>query len=169
VAFTQKSYGIPPHYTNVPDYTKVPRLTVFVDTSSLNIHVLLDSLLSDTYQSNQKKEIVKAFDFLQRSDIIVGSIQPRGRSRVEVGGESGALWKGRLEYKQIIQSSTSSASGRLVADAYGGAIMGIKRGKHVILMHLMCEFQFFDQIMVEAQQIMQSLEFADAAEAEKGK
>ena len=75
-ALTQKKYGIPPDYTNTPDMTKTPSFVLFADTTTLGIFPFLDSLLSDTYKSDQKKEILKKFDFLAERDII-----PKGRDK----------------------------------------------------------------------------------------
>ena len=164
VAFTQIDFAVPTHYMSVPDYTKIPRITVYVDTSSQNVHVLLDSLLSDDFKSEQKKEIINEFDFLQRTEIIDGDILPRGRTRLEIDGESAVLWKGQTKYMQLVQTSAGSAGVRRVRDAFGGAIAAVKHDKYVVLMHLMCEWQYYDQVLAEAQAIMLSLDFPDEDE-----
>ena len=57
LVLVQKNYLIPSDYSDAPDYTKVPRLVVFADTTSMGASDFIDSLLSDTYKSDQKNEI----------------------------------------------------------------------------------------------------------------
>jgi hypothetical protein len=163
LALTQKDYGIPTSFMSVPDYTKIPRITVYVDTTSMNINMFVDSLLSPTFKSDQKNAMIKEFEFLQKTEIIDGDIIPRTRSRVDIDGESGLLWKGQTKYLQLVQTSASSMGGNRVRDAYGGALLLVKRGGQIYIMHLMCEWQYIEQVMAEAQQIMLSLNWDDPA------
>jgi hypothetical protein len=157
LTLTQKDYAIPPAFAGVPDYAKIPRITMYVDTTSMNPNAFMDSLLSPTFKSDQKSAIIKEFEFLQKTEIIDGDITQRGRDRVDVGGESGLLWKGQSKYLQLVQASASSMGGQRVRDAFGGAILLVKHGKQIYMMHLMCEWPYIDNVMAEAKPIMLSL------------
>ncbi len=149
----QKNYAIPADYVSAPDYTQVPRVDVYVDTTTMNVHSFLDSLLADDYKSDQKSEIVKAFEFLQQPDII-----PKGRSRLELNGASGVFWQGQSKYMKEIQLSASSVGGKRVYGSYGGAIAAVKMGGNKILMfHVMCEWPYYNQVLSEVQIMIRSV------------
>jgi hypothetical protein len=165
LSLTQKDYAIPSNFQGAPDYTKIPRITVYVDTSSMTPNAFVDSLLSPTFKSSQKSAMLKEFEFLQKTEIIDGDIVPRTRSRVDVGGEPGLLWTGKSNYLQLVQTSASSMGGNRVRDSYAGALLLVKHDKDIYIMHLMCEGPFFENVMAEARQIMLSLTWNDAAGA----
>lgn len=161
LTLTKKNYGIPPDFLNAPDYTKIPRITVFVDTTSLGVHDFIDSLTSESYESDQKDAIVKEFEILQRSTTYDSDIIPRGRSRLEVDGESGLMWKAQVKYKQIVQTSASSVGGKLVRSSYGAAIAAVKHGENIYLFHVMCEWPYVATVMAELEMTVRSVKWTD--------
>jgi len=161
LSFKQKDYGIPGHFINAPDYTKIPRIVVYVDTATPGVHPFLDSLLAEEFKSDQKKAILKEFDILQYSDISDGPVITKGRSRLELGGESGVLWRGQAKYKQNVAYSASSAGGRTVRGSYGGAIVLVKRDNHLYMFHIVCEWSFFDAVLADAMKIIGSFAWTD--------
>jgi len=164
LTLTKKNYGIPTDFLNAPDYTKIPRITVFVDTTSLGAHDFIDSLMSETYESDQKNDIIKEFEILQRTDIYDGEVVPRGRSRLEVDGESGLMWKGQVKYKQIVQTSASSVGGKLVRSSYGGAIGAVKHGDNIYLFHVMCEWPYVATVLAEVEMTIRSVKWTETAD-----
>ena len=159
LVLTQKKYDIPLDYINVPHYTWVPTLTVFVDTAEMNLHIFIDSLLTKEYDSDTKKAIEKEFEFLSQQEII-----PKGRTRLEVAGESGVLWIAQAKYTKIVQTSASSVGGKRVYGNYGGAIAAVEHNGHMYMFFLMCEWNYFDSIMAEVEQIISSLKFVPQEE-----
>lgn len=156
VAMTQRNYAIPSDYMSAPDYTLVPRLVVYCDTTSLSVHSFIDSLTSDKFRSDQKKKIVREFDFLQEPEII-----PKGRKRLTIGEESGLMWKGQAKYVKEVSTSASSVGGKRVYSSYGGAIFAIKKGNHIVLFQLMCEWPYYDAILAEVSTVIKSFKWAD--------
>ncbi|MCP4684320.1 MAG: hypothetical protein GY867_02630 [bacterium] len=163
LTITKKNYGIPSDFVNAPDYTKIPRIVVYVDTTSLGAHAFLDSLTSESFKSNQKKEIVKEFEILQPSDIYDGEVVPKGRSRLEIAGESGVMWKGQVKYRQIVSTSASSVGGKLVRSSYGGAIGAVKHGDHIYLFHVMCEWPYVATVLAEVEMTVRSLNWGETS------
>jgi len=47
LVLTKKQYDIPIAYTQDPNYTKIPKVTLYVDTTSLNLHWFVDSILDE--------------------------------------------------------------------------------------------------------------------------
>lgn len=157
LVLTQKNYAIPADYLDAPDYTRVPRLAVYVDTTSLSVHAFVDSLTNERFESDQKKKITKEFDFLQEPEII-----PKGRKRLTIGSETGLLWKGQSKYVKEVSTSASSVGGKRVYGSYGGAIAAVKHGNTVILFHLICEWPYFENILGEVQTVVNSLKWMEA-------
>ncbi|MBU0982451.1 MAG: hypothetical protein KKA42_01170 [candidate division Zixibacteria bacterium] len=159
---TQRNYAIPPDYLNAQDYTKVPRVVVYVDTCSVNEHQFIDSLTSYDYKSDQKNAIMKEFDFLHEMEII-----PKGRSRLSVGDVSGTIWKGESKYTKEIQVGSSSGATR-VKGSYGGAIMALKPDRNtIVLIHMMCEWDYYDDVLREVESMVAGMVFPKEKKGKK--
>ncbi len=156
---TQRNYGVPADYIDAKDYTTIPQLVIYVDTTSFGPHVFIDSLTNDAYRSEQKKEILKEFEILNENELI-----PKTRSRLEIGGQSALLWKGQAKYTKEVQASASAISGKRVKSSYGGAIAAVKQGDNIILFYVMTEWGFFDPVMAEVMTVVQSLKFPQEEE-----
>jgi hypothetical protein len=157
----KKRYEIPADYQDNPDYTQVPRLVVFAqDGVALGAFAMLDSLLSRSYSSDVKSEMLKEFEILQpgapgeREEIVT-----KGRETFEVGGQRGILWTGQVRYMKEIAVSASALGGKRVRGGYGGAIALVKNDDLLVGFHLICEWQYFDQNLSEAMKIIGSLDF----------
>lgn len=156
----QKNYQIPPDYIEAPDYTMIPRLTVFVAETHVSPFEYLDSLLSDSYSSKEKKEIMKEFEIIndnfvgdgEREDVIT-----RKRKSYRVGENKGVLWQGKAQYIKLVQIAGSTAGGIRVYGAYRGGIVILPIGKtHLVLFHVICEDQYFPVVWAEVRVIIDS-------------
>jgi hypothetical protein len=156
LVLVQKNYDIPIDYKDAPDYTQVPRIIIYADTSTVPTLAFIDSLVSDSYKSDQKKEILKEFEILNEPDLI-----PKGRKPVSIGKEElkGFEWLGQAKYMKEVATSASSLGGERVYGAYGGAIVAVKNGNYILLFHMMCENQFFEPIFNDMMKIINSLEW----------
>ena len=157
---TARNYGVPSDYQVDPNYTKVPDLVVFVDTSSLSAHTFIDSLTSPNFKSGQKSEILKDFAILNEPELI-----PMQRSRMEIGGESALLWKAQAKYKKEVQDGANSMSGKIFYRSYGAAIAAVKIDNYIVLFHVMSEWEFFDAVLKEAQPMIESLKILKEEDA----
>jgi hypothetical protein len=150
---TQRNYQVPADYIDAPDYTAIPQLVVYVDTTSFGPHVFIDSLTNEDFESDQKKDILKEFEFLNEPELI-----PKMRSRLEVAGQSGLIWRGEAKYTKEVQTSASSRSGKRVKSSYGGAIAAVKIDDNTIVMfYVMTEWEYFEPVMVEVMSVISSL------------
>ncbi len=160
---TKVKYDIPPDYMDTPDYTKIPRLVVYADTTSMTPEVFIDSLVSETYSSSQKNDILKDFEILSRhiggSGFTQEDLVPRNKNLVELDGQRGELWTGQIKYKNDVAVSASSLGGKRVNGAYGGAIVAVKNGNTIILFHIMTEWNYFDHELKDAMTIIKSLKW----------
>ena len=76
----QKNYAVPPDYADAEDYTQIPRIVVYADTTSMSELTFIDSLTSDSYSSDQKKAMRSEFEILNETDLI-----PKGRKPIRIG------------------------------------------------------------------------------------
>jgi len=97
----QKTYDIPPIYSEAPDYTLVPRAVLWAGETPLSPFAFVDSLLSDTYKSDQKGEILREFEILEagysegggsREDAVAKS-----RKSIKIGEDRAVLWTGQVK------------------------------------------------------------------------
>ena len=154
LVLVQKNYGIPSQYKKSPDYAVIPRITTYADTSGLTAQALLDSILSPSFKSKQKKEMTKEFEFLGQTGII-----PKSKRTLTISGGTAVLWEGSVKYTKNVTSDTAADQGMRVSGGYGGGLIVIKKESRVVLFHVMGEIEFFDDVMKATTGMTASLEW----------
>jgi hypothetical protein len=161
LVLVQKNYEIPPDYLDAPDYTMVPRLVLWIDTTSMSAFAFMDSLLSETYSSEQKKELLREFDILNDNISEGGNsrekLVTRKKRALELGDNKALEWTGQMKYRKEVAESDSSIGGKRVIGAYGGSMVGIKEGDNIYVFHLICEWNYFESNMAKAMEIIESI------------
>ncbi|MEW6412990.1 MAG: hypothetical protein AB1483_11050 [Candidatus Zixiibacteriota bacterium] len=164
LVLTQNNYKIPPQYLNASDYTRIPRTVVYVDTTGMAAADFIDSLVSENYSSSQMKAIYAEFEILSSggdgSGMSREKLVPRQRRPMEIGGERGLIWSGKVKYRNEISLSESSMGAERVYGGYEGSIVGVKKGDLIILFHTMCEEDYSDDVMTEMTTFVGTLEFS---------
>ncbi|MDH3891982.1 MAG: hypothetical protein OEV49_12950 [candidate division Zixibacteria bacterium] len=156
LTLVQKNYEVPPDYQDAPDYTQVPRIVVWADTTTLGAAAFIDSLVSNTFKSDQKKEVFKEFDLLNEASAGSGTyrdpVVQKGRKTIKIDGAKGLRYSGRATYmKEVALSASSTGGGKRVRGAYGGTVVALKQGNTVVVFHMMCEWNYYkgiDQMMM---------------------
>ena len=156
---TQKNFAVPTDYINAPDYTKVPRIAIYADTTSMDIGAFIDSLASDTYESDQKKDVLREFEILYEPELV-----PQDKKRFKVAGKKAYSWKARAMYTKEVATSASSMGGKRVKGSYGGAIIGVKKDDLVVLFHVICEWQYFKDIYSTTVLFANSIQWAETGD-----
>ena len=154
LVMTQKNFSVPPDYQDAPDYTRIPKIVMYVDTSSMDIGQFIDSLASETYDSEQKKEILKEFEIFFEPELI-----PQDKKRFSVGDAKAYSWVARAMYTKEVATSASSIGGKRVKGSYGGAVVGFKQDDLVVLFHVMSEYQYFNDIYNELMKFVNAVEW----------
>lgn len=152
-----KNYGIPPQFANAKDYTYIPRMVVYADTTSMALSEFVDSLLSPSCKSKQKKTILSEFEFLSQPEIV-----PKDKKLPTIAGKPALVWQGEAKYVKDVSASASSAAVVRQGGAYSGCLVGIKDGKTILLFQVMCESHFHDDVFGEAFQMINSLAWEKA-------
>ena len=156
VIFVQKKFEVPSEYQATPDYTKVPRIVMYVDTTTVGPYAFVDSLVSQTYKSLQKSAILKEFELLAEQELTARARQP-----FTVGSDKGVRWDGRAPYRKEVQLDNSGTAAKLVRSAYLGSIVAVKHGNLMLVFHVMSEEAFFQTVMPEAVKIISSLKWLE--------
>lgn len=168
---TQRQFEIPSYYIDAPDYTYVPKIVIWTDTTSHSPFDFVDSLLSETHSSEQKKDIFKEFEILYPASTSESTIRdkvaPRRRKVTTIAGQKGIIWKGKVIYRKEVALSSSSSGGKRIIGAWGGAIVAVKKDDLIVMFHVMCEWENFENIVNEAMAMITTLKWAE--EAEEGK
>ncbi len=158
----QKNYQIPTIFMDAPDYTYIPRISVFVGESNYSPFQLLDSLINDDYSSEMKKEIFKEFEILNYRSVGDGTTRKktttRSRGTLNFNDFKGASWYGLSSYTKNVTQSASSAAGKRVSGKFMGGLGIIKIDKNkLVLFHVMCESDYFKTVWAETESIIRSL------------
>ncbi len=173
LVLTQKNYETPSYFMSAPEYTKVPRIIVYADTSSYDPMTFLDSLIDESYSSPQKNEILKEFEILNNQVVEEGTERDKTRTRkrrtITVAGERAAYWEGKVEYRKYVSTSASATAGTRVYGSYGGGVVVAKHGNTVVVFHVISELVFFPSIMQEAMGMIKTLQWTDEKTKEKKK
>lgn len=169
LTMTQANFEVPNDYIKTPEHTKVPRITVFSDTTSMSLMDFIDSLVSPSYKSGQKKEMLKEFEILHSGplgDANVQPVSPRRRSPITVGEQQGVIWSGQSKYMKEISVSASSVGGKRVDAAYGGSILALKKDRTIVVFHLICEWLYFPALDKEMQAVASTVKWNTATATE---
>lgn len=165
LVLTQKNYQIPSYYMQAEDYTLVPRLVVWGGETDMSPAAFVDSLLSDSYNSDQKKDLYKEFELIAEGASSSGTYReklvPRGKKTIELGGEKGFFWKGNVKYMKEVALSASSSGGKRVNGAYGGGIVAVKNDKMIVVFHFICEWVYYQQVEAEVLEMIHTLKWGD--------
>ncbi|MCX6827229.1 MAG: hypothetical protein NTV06_08220 [candidate division Zixibacteria bacterium] len=154
VILSKKQYDIPIQFQEASNYTLVPKITVYVDSTSLAMDQFLDSLLSNAYKSKQKNNI------LSELKILNGNFQLKKRAKMTMGELSGFRVEGQLRYTLEVQRSGSeSDKGDIVADFYGGSIFFVKNGNTIVMIHFISEWRYFDVLDQDFTRILETFKF----------
>ena len=161
----QKNYEIPGIYMNVPDYTYIPKISVYVCESSMSLFQFLDSLISPTYMSDSKKEIFNEFEIINYRSVGDGTQREkttsRSRGALNFNDIKGVYWQGVSNYTRNITLSASSAGGKRVSGKYMGGVGIIKMDEKLILFHVMCESEFFKTVWGQTESFIKTLQFKE--------
>jgi hypothetical protein len=163
IVLTQKNYEIPPDYIDAPDYTLIPRIVVYAGTTNMAPFPFLDSLLSDSYSSDDKKEMLKEFEIFHDYSEGRERLVPRSRKAITVDNHKAVFWEAQGKYTKEVSLSSSSTGGggKRVIGAYGGAVVVLEHEGSAIVFHLICEWNYYPSIKKELLQLVSSIKFID--------
>lgn len=159
---TQVKYAVPPDYLDATDYTKIPRMVVAVVNTDMRPADFIDSLVSNKYKSEEKKELLKEFEILNISSgtgFKPEELVPRKRKMIEINGLQGVYWTGQVQYTNEVAVSASSVGGKRVKGAYGGMIIALKKDNQMLLFHTISEWMYFEEVSKEVMGIINTLKW----------
>jgi hypothetical protein len=138
LVLTKKQFDIPNDYRHAPSYTQVPKVIVYVDTSSMNPTMFIDSLVSDKYKSKQKNKMFEEFK------ILYGDFIPKRKSKMSISDIEGMRISGERRYSINVQRRGIGGDlADLVSDYYGGSLFITKKDDNLIIFHFICEKRYF--------------------------
>ena len=147
LVLAKKVFDIPIAYMQDPGYTKTPKVTVYVDTTSWSTKMFVDSLLGPAYKSDQKKKV------LQNCEILYGDYTPKRNSKLQIGDIEGVMISGELKYTKQIPD--------VITDFYGGAVFFAKQGNNLYIFHMICENKYFSTEYEDFVRLLEGLKFPD--------
>jgi len=162
LVLTKIDYPTPPEYASAPDYTKIPKMVVYVVQTDLAPRAFVDSLLSDDYKSKAKKEIMKECEILnliKSTGFVPERLVTRKKKSLKIDERKGFYWTGQAKYTNEVSTSASSIGGKRVKGGFGGTVVVVKDGENMILFHAMSEWNYFETLFTDAMKIIETLKF----------
>jgi len=157
----KKDYAIPMHFRVAQNYTTIPKIKVYVDTTSLDIRDFVDSLGSRTFDSPQKRDIVSEFGILNGQ-----YKRPRIRRLRLENGIKGRRLSTKLKYVINVQAPGEFTS-TVVTDFTSGQIAFFERDDHVLMIYLVCESLFYKTNAELFDKALETLTFGEKSEKEE--
>jgi hypothetical protein len=179
LVLNQVNYETPSQYMSTPDYTRIPTTVVYADTTSMSAMEFIDSLVSDSYKSKQKNLIYKEFEIINEQSSSGGltrqDLLQTGRKVMDIAGEKGVLWSAKAKYRneintgKLVYNAAQKARVEETKRVYGGlsgCIAGVKNGNTIILIHTICEEDYYNDILGATMELINSLKWASGESAE---
>jgi hypothetical protein len=160
IVTTQKQWQTPPRFQGVPGYTQVPRYVIWADTSSMGVFPFIDSLVSDSYKSEQKSDMLREFEFF-----LEGPVVPLGQSPFKMGDVEGLIWRGRVKYVHDIEGTFGHER---VEGGYGAAILAAKKADLIVVMYTVSEEEYIDAVLVEVREMAGTFRWKGEEKVETG-
>jgi len=161
----QKS-PVPPYQFrgSLRDYMQIPTMAVIVDTTSLDANVFVDSMLSSSFESDQKKFLLKYLKIITRTYELVK------RQEITFQGDLAVLMEVRQPYEVTVAKQGSDKADVVNDNKYGTIFITVRDG-HVYVISMICEYRTSEAILAMYDQVIKSLKFGSdegaAKEAEK--
>lgn len=157
----QKS-PVPPYQFrgNLRDYMQIPTMAVIVDTTSLGANEFVDSLLSSTFESKQKKFMDKYLKIFSRPYELVK------RQEVTFQGKLSVMMEARQAYEITVAQQGSDKADVVNDNKYGTVFVTVRDGD-VYLITMICEYRTSQQIVDMYNRMISSLKFG--SEQQSGK
>ena len=157
----KKDYAIPMHFRVAPNYTEIPKIKIYVDTTSLDVRDFVDSLASRTFDSPQKRNIVAVFEILDGR-----YKRPRIRRLRLENGLKGRRLSTKLKYTTNVQAPGELTS-TVVTDFLSGQIAFFERDDHVVMIYLVSESLFYKTNAELFEKVLETLSFSEKPEKEE--
>jgi len=148
----QKDYQIPPDLMPYPTMTKVPELIIMVAEIPFSPPAFVDSVASNTYKSDAKKELLKDMVALEENVSFEG-LRKTAKKSIEIDSMEAVQWEGIADYIKDL------GMGETIPRTYAVGMIAVKRDKYTIVFMLECERTFFADIFGEVITMAESLKW----------
>jgi hypothetical protein len=149
---TQNDHEIPPALMPYPHKAMVPEVKVYITETKLDPLEFIDSLVSHTYKSDAKGDILGEIIFLEEG-VDYDGLLPDVRKGIEIDEKPAGRWEGHADYtvKQGLTETTKRS--------YGTGFMTIAKGDKILVFQLSCERRFFPKVFAEVVTMAESLKW----------
>jgi len=152
IIMSQNEHEIPPALMPYPHKAMVPEVKIYITESEFGPLVFIDSLVSNTYKSDAKKDILSEIVFIEEG-VDYDGLFPDVRKGMKINEKQGGRWEGHADYtvKQGLTETTKRS--------YGTGILTVKKDDMMLVFQLSCERRFFPKVFKEVVTMVESLEW----------
>jgi hypothetical protein len=151
---TQKDYKIPPDLMQYPTLAKVPDLNVYIGKVEMSPPAFVDSVLSDSYKSDIKKDIMKPTQIVEEG-VEFNGLRQTAKKIIKIDDKEAVQWEGVAEYTKKL------GMGETIPRSYAVGVVGIKNGDYLLIFMLSCERTFFPEVFGEVLTMANSVKWPE--------
>ncbi|UCD17738.1 MAG: hypothetical protein JSV44_02215 [Candidatus Zixiibacteriota bacterium] len=154
LVLTQNDHEIPGELMQFPSMAKVPGLDIYIVKVPFTPAAFVDSLVSNSYKSKIKKEVLKDLIALEETVVFDGLTTEKKRG-VKIDNKQAFQWEGVSHYTKKL------GMGETIPRTYAVALTAIKNGDNMMVFVLECERTFFHKIIKEVTAMIESLKWPE--------
>ena len=148
----QKDHEIPGELMAYPGLAKVPTLEIYVVEESLHPGALVDSIASNSYKSDNKKEMLKTLLQLEEN-LYFDGLTRENKASLEIDGKKAVRWDGGSHFTKKLGMDET------IPRTYGVGMVAINNGTYTFFCLLDCEKTFYNDLIKEVMTIVESLKW----------
>ncbi|MBN2226964.1 MAG: hypothetical protein JW763_06335 [candidate division Zixibacteria bacterium] len=150
----QKDHEIPGELMAYPGLAKVPTLEFYIVEEPMLPGALVDSIASNSYKSDNKKEILSILLQLEEN-LFFDGLNRENKSSLEIDGKKAARWDGGSHFTKKLGMDET------IPRTYGVGMIAVKNGKYTLFCLLDCEKAFYNDLMKEVLTMVESLKWPE--------
>lgn len=148
----QKDNKIPPELMPYPTMAQVPEMEALIFEVDMTAGEYIDSLTSQTYSSDAKKEILKAV-FTLEEKVFFEKLQRSEKTSIEAGDREIVKWRGKMNFTKRL------GMGDEIPRSYGLTLWTAEKDGKMLVFTLVCEVGFQKELVEEAEQMITTLKW----------
>lgn len=154
LALTQQDHEIPPELMQFPSMAMVPTLNIHIGEVDMPPAVYVDSLVSNTYSSDVKKDVMKDLLALEEN-VSFDGLKTTQKDRIEIDEKEACQWQGSVNYTKKL------GMGDTIPRVYSVGIVALKKGDLMLTCLIETESMFFTDIFKEVLEMVHTIEWSE--------
>jgi len=156
----QEDHEIPPDLMQYPQMARVPEMEVYITEMDMHPSVFVDSMVSQTYSSDVKNDILGPIKVVEERISFEGLRTLNKRSTM-IDSLEAVIWQGTVHFIKDL------GMGETIPRTYAVGFIGVKNGDLMLAFMMSCEEMFVGDVFTEVIEMAESLQWPPLDEQKK--